>query len=70
MKAREHGRIAQGGFGQKLEGDGLAKTDIGGPVYLAHAAFAEAADDAVTFREQSARQKAAFLGNREGRRGR
>ncbi len=68
MKAREHGRIAHGGFGEELEGYGLAKPDIGGPVYLAHAAFAEAADDAVTFREQGAGQKAAFLGNRGGRR--
>ena len=68
MKTREHGRIAHGGFGEELEGNGLAKPDICGPVHLAHAPFAQAANDAVTFREQSAGQKAAFLGNRGGRR--
>jgi len=47
-------------LGQEFEGDGLAQPEVGGAVDFAHAAFAEPAEDAVAFVEQSTGGEAAF----------
>ena len=52
-----------GGEGvEEFEGDGLAQGEVCCSVDLAHAAFAEEGDDAVTAVEEGAREEAALDG--------
>jgi len=54
VETRQQILIAARGFGQELEGDGLAQHQIVGAKDFAHAAFAEPRDDPVAAGEQSA----------------
>ena len=59
VKLREARGIAGDRVGQELQRDRLPEPEIVGAIDLAHAAFAEQADDAIAAVEHRARRKAA-----------
>ena len=49
------------GFGQELQRDGLPQREILRPVHLAHATFAEQADDSITLCQHRSRREAGLV---------
>ena len=66
VKARERSAIAEEMFRQKLERDRLTEFQIVGAIDLAHAAFAEQADDPVAFGKDCSGNKARVVERIEG----
>ena len=66
VKLREPDRLVTQRVGQKLQRDRLTEPEIVSPIHLAHAAFAEQADDAIAAVEQRAWRETA-VADRVGR---
>jgi hypothetical protein len=60
LKTVDQSLIARGLVGQELKRDGLTEREIVGAVNLAHAAFSQQRDDAVTARQQTPWKKSSF----------
>jgi hypothetical protein len=57
MKPGEGSAITQKMIGKELEGDSLAQLEIVGSIYLAHAAFAQQANNSISLEQDCAGNK-------------